>query len=96
MTILVTGGTGTWTAWLNRDDPSGTGDWETLADFRAAGINICNGAAPIGIDCATLTGVDYRNTGEVYSCTPGTGGICQNAWQTDGACLDYQVRFQCP
>lgn len=95
-TIQVTGGTGTWTAWLNRDDPSGTGDWETLDDFRAAGINVCNGAAPIGIDCATLAGVDYRNAGEVYSCTRGSGGICQNALQNDGACLDYQVRFLCP
>ncbi len=94
-TIQVTGGAGTWTPWLNRDDPSGTGDWETLDDFRAAGINICNGAAPIGIECATLAGVDYRNAGEVYSCTPGSGGICQNALQNDGACLDYQVRFLC-
>jgi hypothetical protein len=94
-TIEVTGGTGTWTVWLDRDDPSGTGDWETLVDFRAAGINVCNGAVPIGIECETLAGVDYRNAGEVYSCTASTGGICQNALQNDGACFDYQVRFLC-
>lgn len=96
-TIQVTGSSGTWTGWLNRDAPSGTGDWETLADFRASGFNICGTATPIGIECRTTTGgVDYRNTGEVYSCQPSVGGICQNVQQPDGACFDYEVRFLCP
>jgi hypothetical protein len=92
--IQVVAATGTWTGWMNRDDPSGSGDWETLADLRATN-NICNGAAPIGIDCRTLSGVDWRNTGEVYTCDPAQGGICQNNLQTDGSCQDYQVRFLC-
>jgi hypothetical protein len=91
--IQVGDGTGTWTAWMDRDDPSGTGDWETLADFPAG--SICGGATPIDIQCRTLSGVDWTVAGEVYSCTPGTGGICQNRLQTDGACLDYEVRFLC-
>jgi hypothetical protein len=86
----------TWTAWLNRDSPSGNGDYETLADFRAAGNNICNGAAPIGIECRTLGGVNWSSTGEVYSCTASTGGVCVNAQQPDGYCQDYEVRFLCP
>lgn len=97
-TIQVTAApTGTWTTWLNRDAPSGVGDWETLVDFRAAGTNICAGATPIGIECRTISGgVDWRNTGEVYSCVANSGGICQNAQQPDGSCQDYQVRFLCP
>jgi subtilisin family serine protease len=91
--LLVYVGPGTWTPWLDRDDPSGTGDWEQLSDFRAAGNNICNGATPIGIECRTLSGVDWRNTGQTYTCDRTIGGICQNNGQS---CLDYQVRFLCP
>lgn len=94
-TVQVTNGT--WTAWLNRDAPSGTGDWETLVDFRAAGTNVCGTSTPVDIECRTIVGgIDYRATGEVYSCTPSVGGICQNVNQPDGACLDYEVRFLCP
>lgn len=88
--ILV--GSGTWTPWLNRDAPSGVGDFETLPDF---GSQVpCS--SPIAIQCQTLAGVDYTLTGEVYSCTPASGGICRNSDQPDGACMDYQVRFLCP
>lgn len=84
---------GTWTQWLNRDVPSGMGDYEDLANFP----NVCNGAAPIGIECATVQGVDWRQTGQFYECTPSLGGVCVNSLQTDGrSCLDYHVRFLCP
>ena len=87
--ISVTGGT--WTSWLNRDAPSGAGDYETRADFVPA---VC--ANPISIQCQTVAGVDWTQTGEVYSCTPATGGVCVNASQPDGSCMDYRVRFLCP
>ena len=87
--VSVTGGT--WTAWLNRDAPSGAGDYETRVDFVPA---VC--ANPIAIQCQTTVGVDWTQTGEVYSCTPATGGVCVNANQPDGACMDYRVRFLCP
>lgn len=91
------GSGGTWTAWLNRDGPSGSGDYETLSDFRASGNNICNGANPIGIECrVTATGLNWTTSGEVYSCTPLSGGVCVNSQQSDGYCQDYQVRFLCP
>lgn len=91
------GSGGTWTAWLNRDLPGGNGDYETLADFRASGNNICNGANPIGIECrVAATGVNWSSSGEVYSCTPLVGGVCVNAEQPDFSCQDYQVRFLCP
>jgi hypothetical protein len=90
-TINVT--TPTWTPWLNRDSPSGVGDYETLSDFLAVGQACPN---PISIECKTTGGVNWWQTGEVYSCTPAYGGSCQNSNQSDGYCLDYQVRFLCP
>lgn len=79
-----------WTPWLNRDGPSGVGDYETLVDFQAAGQACAN---PTAIECKTTAGVPWNQTGQVYSCTPSTGGVCQNSGQN---CLDYQVRFYCP
>ena len=28
-----------WSKWMNRDHPSGTGDWETLNDFKSLPCN---------------------------------------------------------
>jgi hypothetical protein len=92
--IQVTGSTGSWTPWRMRDAPSGNGDYETIADFDAS--LVCNGAQPVGIECQTMTGIDWSATGEVYTCSPVVGGVCVNADQPDGACMDYQVRFLCP
>ncbi len=84
---------GTWTVWLNRDAPSGNGDYETLADFVASG-QAC--ASPIGIQCQTLGGVDWTSTGQVYTCSPSVGGVCKNSQQANGQCLDYRIRLLCP
>jgi len=88
--VSVSGGT--WTPWLNRDLPSGYGDYETRVDFGA--LVPC--ASPVAIQCQTTAGVDWTQTGQVYSCTPAVGGVCVNANQPNGACMDYQVRFLCP
>ena len=82
---------GTWTAWLNRDLPSGDGDYEDRVNF---GSQVCSN--PIAIQCQTTAGVDWTQTGEVYTCTPAVGGVCVNANQPDGSCMDYRVRFLCP
>lgn len=84
---------GNWTPWLDRDNPSGKGDYETLVDFLQNGQACPN---PAGIQCQTLNGVDWTQTGEVYSCTAALGGYCINTNQPDGSCLDYRVRFLCP
>lgn len=81
---------GTWTQWGNRDDPSGSGDWELRTDMP---FPVC--AAPTGVQCQTLNGIDWTQTGEVVSCDTG-GFVCQNDNQPDGACQDYMVRFLCP
>jgi hypothetical protein len=81
-----------WSAWLDRDDPSGTGDWETRADFTLSQVGC---SSPSQIDAKTLTGVAWQNTGEVLTVSPIVGLICRNADQSDGACQDYEVRFGC-
>ncbi len=83
-----------WTGWLDRDGPGGAGDFETLADFLAAG-QAC--PAPLAIECRTTAGgVDWTQTGEVYHCTTTLGGYCRNNEQPDAQCLNYEVRFLCP
>lgn len=93
-----------WTPWLDRDDPGGVGDFETLADFVAAGLDCAN---PVAVECQTLDGVDHAEVGQAYTCDPETGGVCANADNrtprslfslrggNDGGCLDYRVRFRC-
>lgn len=85
---------GSWTSWFDRDAPGGVGDYETLEAFKNEGYPVC--ASPIGVQCQTLNGVDWTQTGEVYTCTPSAGGYCVNSQQPDGSCLDYRVRFLCP
>ena len=82
-----------WTPWLDRDDPSGYSDYEALSSHLAEGKACVN---PLKVECETLGGVDWTQTGEVYACTPSGGGVCANAGQPDGQCLDYRVRFCCP
>lgn len=84
----------TWTPWLNRDRPSGSGDYETLADFAKAD-QAC--AKPSKIECRTRAGQrPWSTTGEIYTCDVKSGGVCQNAKQPSGqSCSDYEVRFCC-
>lgn len=82
-----------WTGWIDRDNPGGTGDFETLQDIVNSGQGC---AQPFDIQCQTLTGQDWKTTGQVYTCTTSQGGVCVNAQQPAGSqCLDYRVRFCC-
>jgi mucin-like protein len=60
---------------------------------------------PTQIQCQTLDGRDWTTTGQVYHCSlqpftyngnQYTGGLCINAEQANGQCLDYHVRYLCP
>lgn len=85
---------GNWTRWLNRDNPGGSGDYETLNDFLKEGM-ACQ--EPLAIECQTLNGKPWKTTEQVYTCDAARGGICQNSKQSNGGrCLDYRVRFLCP
>jgi hypothetical protein len=81
---------GTWTGWLDRDDPSGAADAETLADFSSVPC-----ATPWAIEAQTTSGASYTSTGDFVRIEPNFGLVCENAMQPDGACADYRVRFFC-
>lgn len=53
-----------WTDWFDRDDPSGTGDWETLSNLRAQYPGkIC--PKPVDIEAKTLSGLSVAAAGDV-------------------------------
>ncbi|KAL7882020.1 hypothetical protein AOLI_G00088690 [Acnodon oligacanthus] len=85
-----------YTQWFDRDDPSGTGDYETLADLiKNYQGKIC--PKPMSIQAATLTGVPAESIGQVFaSYDVLTGFICKNPQLNGECCLDYKVRFKCP
>ncbi|KAK7132370.1 hypothetical protein R3I93_018808 [Phoxinus phoxinus] len=82
--------------WFDRDDPSGNGDYELLADL----LNMYPGEIcpnPIGIEAETISGQPASQTGNVFEVyNPTTGFSCVNANQGGGFCADYKVRFTCP
>lgn len=81
---------GGWTSWLDRDNPSGSGDWEVRTHFP----NVCDD--PVEIECQTTGGVAAHETGEVVVCDPSYGLRCKHTEQPDGRCdYDYRVRFRC-
>ncbi|XP_035697514.1 cartilage intermediate layer protein 2-like [Branchiostoma floridae] len=85
-----------WTAWFDRDNPSGTGDWETLTDLRSESPGqICS--TPTRIQARVIsTGQDAALTGEQFAFYDTTKGfVCKNNDQSDNMCLDYKVRFCC-
>ena len=83
---------GTWTNWINRDQPSGSADNE-----NAHKMNLCNGNEATSIEARVAsTQEDYSTTGQIVSITPVDGFKCLNADQLNQNCHDYEVRFCCP
>ncbi|XP_078131065.1 uncharacterized protein LOC144533525 [Sander vitreus] len=86
-----------WTDWFDRDDPSGTGDWESLADLRNEYPGkICS--KPVVVEARTLSGLTVAAAGNViYVSDTTTGFVCRNQDQPrNKMCNDYRVRFRCP
>jgi hypothetical protein len=80
----------TWTAWFDRDDPSGVGDFEDLTNLIKEKKPIC--ARPTAVQCRYKGGAVWghqtlplgptNTAGAGYQCLvsgPGAGAICQNA-----------------
>ncbi|XP_051265815.1 mucin-5AC [Dicentrarchus labrax] len=90
------GGGVCWTKWYDRDNPSGTGDWELLSNLRTENPGeICD--HPLYIEAATTGSIPAMSTGETFSIyNPTQGFVCRKADQKSGKCLDYKVRFGCP
>ncbi|XP_077870481.1 mucin-5AC-like [Saccoglossus kowalevskii] len=87
---------GYWTEWLDRDDPSGTGDWETTSPaIGYFGDKMCSD--PTDIQVQTLDGIPASSTGEIFSrYSVSEGFACEKKDQPDNTCLDYKVRYCCP
>nr|XP_019934148.1 PREDICTED: mucin-5AC-like [Paralichthys olivaceus] len=86
-----------WTKWYDRDNPSGTGDWESLSDLRRQDPKgICD--RPLYIDVVTTdTNTPFTSTGQThYVYSPTQGFVCRNQDQAGRRCHDYKVRFGCP
>ena len=49
-----------YTKWIDRDDPSGNGDYENFS--LVSRTTVC--PQPVGIQCQTTTGAPYHSTGE--------------------------------
>ena len=88
--LSISDSTGYWTGWLDKDNPSGNGDYEI--DFP----DPCNGAVPGNVMVRTTSGTPYQNTREIVHVDPIRGAWCVNSEQPDGTCdYDYKVRFYC-
>ncbi|XP_054650853.1 uncharacterized protein LOC129191490 [Dunckerocampus dactyliophorus] len=87
---------GCWTQWFDRDNPSGSGDYETLGSLRREYPDaIC--PKPYEIEVQTTSGMSMASTGDVITVADTTRGfICRNSAQRHGRCSDYRVRFRCP
>ena len=97
-----------WSGWLNRDQPTAKGDYETRADLIKEGKLKCR--RPLAVQCRYRpngamwgtqigTGSSYPPTvtaGPGYHCETITGGWCVNAdTKPKGSCKDSEVRFCC-
>ncbi|XP_002739633.2 uncharacterized protein LOC100367634 [Saccoglossus kowalevskii] len=87
---------GAWTVWFDRDNPGGTGDWETTSlAIELYGDNMCTD--PSAIQVHTLDGIPAEDTDEIFlHYSPDIGFVCRMADQPDNTCLDYRVRYCCP
>uniref|UniRef100_A0A8C1TTA6 WxxW domain-containing protein n=1 Tax=Cyprinus carpio TaxID=7962 RepID=A0A8C1TTA6_CYPCA len=83
------------TPWLDRDDPSGVGDYETLSLLLIRyPLQVC--PKPIAIEVTTISGTPALPPGNIFVVYV-SGFACVNAGQTGGGvCDDYKVRFSCP
>uniref|UniRef100_A0AAV2KGN4 WxxW domain-containing protein n=1 Tax=Knipowitschia caucasica TaxID=637954 RepID=A0AAV2KGN4_KNICA len=84
-----------WTKWLDRDDPSGEGDFETLADLlEESPDDVC--PEPVDVEALTLAGKTPAVAGDTVVMNVNEGFYCKNKDQKDKKCNDYKVRFSCP
>lgn len=82
-----------WTDWYDRDDPTGSGDEETLETLRVEYPEICED--PITSQARLADGRDVRGTSASFEVNP-KGVFCRNADQVEGVdCPDLAIRFLC-
>lgn len=85
-----------WTDWLNRDGPSGNGDYENKSAYSTA--QVC--AQPSKIEAKIVGGSTVYRPGDnvpnrLSYFSPAQGLACVNKEQPDGICQNYTVRYLC-
>lgn len=89
--------------WLDRDNPSGTGDWELRSFHRC----YCpRGDVPVAIQARILAPgtplhlAPWTACNQVITISPSYGLVCRNEDQQNTnnvpECKDYEVRYCCP
>lgn len=81
--------------WVNvgHNTPGSTGDIEPIAKVMELSHH-CQ--SPLRIQCQTVGGMDYDQTGQIVTCNLWEGLTCNNMDQFDPTgCLDYRVRLGC-
>ncbi|XP_028416210.1 uncharacterized protein LOC114540129 [Dendronephthya gigantea] len=88
-----------WTHWLDRDDPSASGDWELYSGFVDRDNNPpCKaGFEPVGANCRVKSSNKpwYEANQQIrssYRCSS-TGFACVNS--KTQVCEDYEIQFLC-
>ena len=79
-----------WTDWLDRDDPTGDGDYETIGDYALE--NSCSNPTAIDARARSSGSTAVTHIDLAY------GFWCNNDEQSveSGGCADFEVRFCCP
>ena len=94
---IVVACSGVWTQYYDRDDPSGSGDHESLPHLRQEYPNqICPN--PTAVDAKVVGTNDHIPiAGLTVIADVVAGFACVNQEQTGGrGCLDFEARFCCP
>ncbi|KAM7301526.1 hemocytin [Ixodes scapularis] len=86
-----------WTPWLN-PPAKASGDFALLGDPKFASLysGYCGPRSVVDIECrVTPSGVAAMKAGQSVTCELPRGLACYHRDQTEGTCLDYEVRLLC-
>ena len=93
-----TAATNSWTLWLDRDNPSATGDYENVVNYYPNGGTPCtDGNIPTAIQCrvhGTQESWDLLPYADKLICDVASGFQCINS-ELPHICPDFEVRFYC-
>ncbi|ELK38283.1 Mucin-5B [Myotis davidii] len=84
-----------WSAWYDSGRPEpgmGGGDFETFANLRQRGHQVC--PAPAGVECRAqlLPDTPLEQLGQKVECSPRLGLRCLNSEQDPPLCHNYELR----
>ena len=80
-----------WTEWLDRDNPSGSGDYET----GHTGLPCTPSDVLTRVKSTSTIYEPGDNTPDYLHVFNSAGVACKNTNQSDGYCNDYEVKFLC-